>query len=138
MRPFFNDIYGDRKRPKLTQSDKSGAKQSFKADCDINVLIARYAKIGSLPPQEGPQAFFDTTLVPDYQSALERRTELLSAFEEQPPEIQREFGSALDWAESLIQQAEQSASESVPPTDPQNEHGEDEPRAETGASAEDG
>lgn len=47
-------------------------KDSFKDECDINLIMERYAQTGAVPGARGPGQYGDFSSVPDYQSALER------------------------------------------------------------------
>lgn len=51
---------------------EGGAKQSFKEECDINTIVAQYAKTGLLTPVvQRPPEFVDVSEVGDYRTALE-------------------------------------------------------------------
>lgn len=53
----------------IPRDEKIRTKQSFKDECDINGLVARYRRTGQFPmPNKVPQ-YGDFTSVPDYQTA---------------------------------------------------------------------
>lgn len=81
------------KRPHaMSFSKPSRTKQSFREECDINKLMARYAKIGVspfLPPDFSK--FGDFTNPPEYQDALNRVISANQMFEALPARIRERF-----------------------------------------------
>lgn len=64
--------------------------ESEAAGCDINKIVARYVKDGSLPPfKEG--VFTDVSEVGDYRSALERVRAADALFMTLPPQVRAKF-----------------------------------------------
>lgn len=79
----------------LDTGRKGGAKQSFREECDINKIIARYAKSGLLTPVTSrPPAFVDVSLVGDYQSAVQNIEAAQGMFMNLPWEIRKEFSNS--------------------------------------------
>lgn len=73
-------------------SPELGAKQSFKKECDINVLMSKYLKGGvitHLNPREA--RFLDVSEVGDLRDVYDRLEEARSAFEDLPSEVRDEF-----------------------------------------------
>ncbi len=71
-----------------------GAKQSFKDECDVNQILARYAKTGLLTPVTARSpAFVDVTMVGDYRSAIENIRSAQELFMDLPSGIRTEFGN---------------------------------------------
>lgn len=57
---------------RLEPGTKGGAKQSFRKECDINRIVANFAKTGLLTPVETrPAMFIDVSNVTDYRTALD-------------------------------------------------------------------
>lgn len=69
--PKFRNAYSDFKRSSVMPRGDSVTKQSFKAECDINTILAKYRTTGVLPTliKENPR-FGDFSDVPTYQEAL--------------------------------------------------------------------
>lgn len=69
----------------------SRTKQSFKTECDINVIMARYQATGVIQSlNKGEPRYVDTTGV-DYQSAMNTVANARSLFEELPAHIRNRF-----------------------------------------------
>lgn len=115
----------------------SRTKQSFKKECDINNILARYAKTGLLTPVESrPPAFLDVSEVGDYQSAVENVRSANELFMELPSGIRSEFrndpGEFLDFCTDpenedrmrelgLLPELEEAPEEPVPVVEPAKE-----------------
>jgi len=77
-----------------------GAKQSFKKECDINNILALYAKTGLLTPvTKRSPAFVDVSFVGDYRQAVENVRIADEMFMELPSAVRSEFDN--DAAEFL-------------------------------------
>lgn len=67
-----------------------GADQSSKKQCDINNIMAHYAKTGMLPNMTTAQPqFIDNTLIPDLNTAFEITNRAIEQFKELPPNIRK-------------------------------------------------
>lgn len=76
------------------QTGSEGAKQSMKDECDVNTILARYAKTGLLTPVTTmPQAFVDVSEIGDYRSALENVRQAGELFMQLPAHIRARFGN---------------------------------------------
>jgi len=84
----FRTAYGPKLKVQLT-TGKIGAKQSFKNDCDINVILARYMKTGVLPDTKARAEFMDVPQI-TYLEAMNIIQLGDKAFFELPSE-QRDF-----------------------------------------------
>jgi len=79
-------------KPVIDCGTEGGAKQSFKDECDVNKILARYAKTGLLTPVTSRSpAFVDVSSVGDYRSALENVRSAKALFMELPSGIRSEF-----------------------------------------------
>jgi len=65
-------------------------KQSFKGECDINKLMARYAKAGVMPTGNAG-VFADVSDVPDYQRSLELVDSAQRSFNALSLQVRRRF-----------------------------------------------
>lgn len=89
--PFIT-AYGPKYRQVVEFSSPSLAKQSFKDECDINVIMGRYIRTGVLPEtvQRLEAQFADVSEV-DFQSAMELVAGAQSMFNELPSNIRNRF-----------------------------------------------
>ncbi len=74
--------------------DKIRTKQSFKKETDINTIMARYVKTGSIAPEALAQrqaVFADVSEIGDFQECQERIASAQSAFMTLTPEIRARF-----------------------------------------------
>ncbi|AXL15151.1 internal scaffolding protein [Microviridae sp.] len=80
------------------QLDFSGsvdrAKQSMKDECDINLVLNRYAKTGLLTPvMKQPPVFLDVSEMGDYQAAMANVFRAKEMFLQLPAELRRRFSN---------------------------------------------
>jgi phage internal scaffolding protein len=82
------------RRVQLICEDPSLTHQSFKAECDIRNIMKKYKKNGvithltSMKPQ-----FYDASVVPDYQEALNLIIDAQNSFDSLPSELRTRFGN---------------------------------------------
>lgn len=88
---FYNP---NRKRVQLEFNDKSRTKQSFKKECDINVIVKK-AKSTSLPldliTNTKKPVFGDFSSELTYQDSLNKIKEAEAQFNSLPSEVRKEF-----------------------------------------------
>lgn len=65
--------------------------QSFKAQCDINTIVAKSRAIGALPPPTRVAMFGDFSSVPDYASALAVVNNAQAMFDSLPSKTRERF-----------------------------------------------
>lgn len=89
----------------LSKKDKSGkvvrpthgggesrTKQSFKDDCDINIVVERHARTGFLNTiQAPPPMYLDLASVQDWKTAMDHMTSMNTYFMELPAAVRAEF-----------------------------------------------
>lgn len=81
-----------------------GADQSSKKQCDINNIMAQYAKSGMLPQINSSEPrFIDNTLIPDLNTAFEVTNRAIELFKELPPTIRKLMDNNPANLESFIQ-----------------------------------
>lgn len=88
----FKTKYSQPQRQQITFNQNSPyTKQSFKDECDINILMARYQATGELPNlnQSAPQ-YLDVTGY-DFQEAMDFVRGAQTMFEELPSSIRNRF-----------------------------------------------
>lgn len=88
----FKSAYGPKEKVSLTFPKNSRwTKQSFKDECDLNVIMARYISTGEMPVinQQAPQ-YLDVTGL-DYQEAMQFVAGANSLFHEMPAAIRNKF-----------------------------------------------
>lgn len=75
----------------LVCSTPGRTKQSEKASCDVNRIMARYVKTGIIPIDQRPSFFADVSEMGDYRTALTNINMVQSYFMTIPPAIRQQF-----------------------------------------------
>lgn len=84
--------YGPRNPVGIEFPAEGRTKQSFKDECDINVIMARYQATGLLEHvRDALPQFLDVTEMPDYQSAMDTVAQAKSLFASLPSAIRDRF-----------------------------------------------
>lgn len=87
----FRTAYSPRVSVSLSFSGAGRTKQSFRDECDINTIMARYMATGVLPmPNQLEARYADVTGI-DYQNAMEVVADARSMFENLPSKIRDRF-----------------------------------------------
>lgn len=95
-------LFGTRYAPRNGKSDDVGStsisdasltRQEFAAECDINLIMARYLKTGVFPPGLPIGRYADFSDVGDYREALEILDVAREQFAGLPAKIRDEFGN---------------------------------------------
>lgn len=90
----FHRAYGPRKAKKIYEPGESLTKQSFKDDCDLNVIMARYTKTGVLPTNLREDGIYgDFSEVGDYQRAQEIYLRANDQFQALPGKVRARFNN---------------------------------------------
>ena len=88
----FRTRYTPRERVSLDFSKAvSRTKQSDLAACDINLILARYAKTGILPPERRQALYGDFSSVPTYLESVEVVRQAHEQFEHLPAKVRDRF-----------------------------------------------
>lgn len=83
--------YSPKNKVQLTCSTKGRTKQSFKAECDINTIVARFLRTGILDfAQKNEPRYGDTTGL-EYQSAMQTVAAAKTLFNELPAALRHRF-----------------------------------------------
>lgn len=89
---IFRSIYSPRSRCSLEFSGQGRTHQSFKDECDINRIMARYMQTGVLPQNINPlEARYLDVSEMDFQSAQELISGARSLFEQMPSKLRSRF-----------------------------------------------
>lgn len=78
----------------LTCKSVSRVKQAFGPECDINAIMARYAKTGVFPSAAGAPIYADVSGIADYQQCLQVVKEAEETFDALPASIRERFGNS--------------------------------------------
>lgn len=83
----------DRRRrcPKVFSSETGRTKQSFRDDCDINVIIDRMLSGAQVPTVPGPNNYGDFSDATDYQDTVNRLMAFEEYFSTVPAKIRERF-----------------------------------------------
>lgn len=97
----FKHRYGNNPRVTITFTGQGRTKQSFKEECDINNLMAKYLRTGRMEHVNQALPRFECVSGHDFQSAQNLIANAASMFEDIPSTIRARFdndpGKLLDW-----------------------------------------
>lgn len=92
---LFRNPYNFRQVPARSTAiafpEEGLTQQSFKDDCDINVIVRRFGVTGQLPQSVRVPSYGDFTAVTDFHSAMNVIIEAQNAFMEMPAEVRERF-----------------------------------------------
>lgn len=91
FRSYADVAFGPRVHVYALHDPVSLTKQSFKDECDINVLMRRYQQSGILPSADGREPRYIDTTAADYQEAMFMVAEAKSKFAELPSGMRERF-----------------------------------------------
>lgn len=102
MEPHYIEVYDENGHPSLRQdgeTDVYAQIQSYKDDCDIHVLLARYAA-GDVSVMKSGGVYMDATQLPtSMHDIFNLMTEQRDKFNQLPLEIREKFGHSFEtWA----------------------------------------
>lgn len=89
----FRHLLSPRRRVFSPVGSVSMTKQSFRDECDINVIMARYQATGVLPVVQVKEGRFLDVPVDDYQTAMFKVAEAKSMFAGLPAKVRDRFGN---------------------------------------------
>ena len=81
----------DRSLFQLDASSDGVTKSEFAEECDLNVLMERYRKSGTVPVPLNSAIYLDTDNLPDLQQAMHLMIEAEWSFNSLPSEVRKEF-----------------------------------------------
>ncbi|QCQ85070.1 internal scaffolding protein [Blackfly microvirus SF02] len=93
LEPPFN-VYAGRDTSKfaITKFMPSLAQQEFAAECDVNAIMARYSKTGTVPVYADRQPFYvDNIDMPDFQAMQNILISARESFMSLPADVRRQF-----------------------------------------------
>lgn len=83
---------GDRCKPKTACAITGGAKQEFREESDINVIIGRFVRDGRAVPVSAVQPIFaDVSAIPSFQELHDRMEAGREAFNALEPKVRARF-----------------------------------------------
>lgn len=83
----------DRYRPATLNDEEDMTQQSDKDDCDINVIMQRYATTGQLPQVQAKWLSGDFSDITDFRDAQDRIIGAREAFNELPALVREKFNN---------------------------------------------
>lgn len=90
------DVSIDCSEPKITD-------QSYKKSCDINVIMAQYAKTGMLPcANTSVPRYIDNTTIPNLEQSFKIVNTAIDMFNELPPTIRKLMDNDPSKLESFV------------------------------------
>lgn len=87
----FRTMYSKRIPVVLGSFEPTRTQQQFKDECDLNVLMARYVKTGTLPQSTRSALYGDFSDVGDYQSAQDTILRAQQQFAALPSKVRDRF-----------------------------------------------
>lgn len=91
-------------RPRQGLSCKGGrTKQAHAAECDVNKIMSKYARLGTLPQHVGVSQYGDFTQVDDYLGAQLRIKDAQAQFRALPARVRDRFKNNVALFLSFIQ-----------------------------------
>jgi len=90
-KPRFISAYSPKIKITLSCPGPSRTKQSFKAECDINTIMAKYQSTGQLPQLNLGNPQYEDTTGYDFQEAAQLVASAKSQFNELPSSIRQRF-----------------------------------------------
>jgi phage internal scaffolding protein len=88
--------------------DETGAKQSFKDECDINNIMAKYRKTGALTHVNEHSSRYGFATSQDFREAMEIVTTAKEMFEDLPAHLRQKFGHSPEAFLEFVQDPDNS------------------------------
>lgn len=89
----FRTHYSAPSRVSMSGFSASRTKQAFREDCDINVIVRRYAKAGVLPTEAPGASYGDFSTVGDYFDSMQLLLRTRERFEALPSLVRERFAN---------------------------------------------
>lgn len=91
--PEFRSAYSPRVGHPISFPEQGRTKQSFKAECDINNIMAKYQRTGLLEAVNQHQAQYGDVTGVDFQSAMQTVALANQMFMDMPSSIRKRFAN---------------------------------------------
>lgn len=91
--PYNHDTDAEAARTATLNTEKSMTQQNFKDEQDINTIVARVMKTGTLPDIPIPPMYADLSTQEDYHTMLNRIAETNGLFYRLDPELRAEYNN---------------------------------------------
>jgi len=112
--PNNHDTMFESNRTALFCAEPSLAKQEFKEDADINVILARVMKTGEIPNMVLPEHFTDVSEKKTYHEQATQLAEANALFYRLPADIRTKFSNdPATWADAVVQATEKGDGEAL-------------------------
>lgn len=89
---MFKTAYGEKLRP-VIQCGPSVTRQSFRDQCNVNVIVEKYQRTGVLPAVNAMRGRFADVTGLDFQTALDLVSSAEAAFRELPGLVRKRFSN---------------------------------------------
>lgn len=89
--PTFHTAYGPKLRIPIDFTGPGKTKQSFKDECNINVIMARYMKTGVIDFVSKHQGRYGDVTSMDFQESMQKVARAQTMFQELPSSIRNRF-----------------------------------------------
>lgn len=101
MEVVIKSLYSPKKKIAAKLEGKSRTKQSFKDECDINIILKKYNLTGQLPAMKNNPLFGDFSQIQDYQESMNIILKAEEQFNSLPAVLRERFkndtGAFLDY-----------------------------------------
>lgn len=87
------DNLAKRRPVKLSTPEETRAKQSFKDECDINNIMAKYRRTGLIEAVNRNQPRYADVTGLEFRTAMEMVAEAQQLFEDMPSSVRKRFGN---------------------------------------------
>lgn len=91
--PYNHDTDAEAARTATVNTEKSMTQQNFKEEQDINTIVARVLKTGTLPDIPIPNVYANLSTQEDYHTMLNRIAETNGLFYRLDPELRAEYNN---------------------------------------------
>lgn len=92
--PFRSNLDRDRLALEFPVDEKIRTHQSFKNECDVNVIMRQWRKTGIIPnPNMQPPMFGDFSTATDYQESVNHCMAAQASFDQLPAEVRKRMGN---------------------------------------------
>lgn len=125
--PYNHDTDLEARRTGTYNDEESLTKQEFKDDADINIIMERFLRNGSLPPPVLPEHFLDLSERPTYFDTQQRLAEASKTFYMLDAQLRaKHLNDPNRWADAVVKAVDTNDREAlralgveVPPEKPQ-------------------
>lgn len=92
--PTLRSAYSKKRRYSIDLSEGNGAKQSFKTECDINFIMAKFTKTGTIEHVNKHQASYGFASSHDLKESMAQIQTASDMFDELPAKLRAKFNNS--------------------------------------------